>query len=131
MCLAARAAVISSVTAEIFANISGLNRVAGGLTWTGMKEVLVIAAVTVGLGFASIPANLDLGLVTHRSWTRRYTDIVMHQNRATSMLRRSLLTLTVLAAFVGVVGSGVARPAHAYVPDGYAHASDAGPGEAR
>ena len=47
------------------------------------------------------------------------------------MLRRRLLTLTMLAAFVGVVGGGVARPANAYVPDGYAHASDAGPSEAR
>jgi hypothetical protein len=47
------------------------------------------------------------------------------------MLRRWLLTLTMLAAFVALVGSGVAQPAHAYVPDGYAHASDAGPGEAR
>jgi hypothetical protein len=46
------------------------------------------------------------------------------------MLRRRLLALTMVAAFVGVVGGGV-RPAHAYVPDGYAHASDVGPGEAR
>jgi hypothetical protein len=47
------------------------------------------------------------------------------------MLRKRLLILTMLAGFVGVVGSDGARPAHAYVPDGYARASDAGPGEAR
>jgi hypothetical protein len=55
--------------------------------------------------------------VTHRCWTRSYGCIAMvstdlHQNRETSMPRKTLLSLTILTAPVGGVAA-LTAPAYA------------------